>query len=478
MAASAQQQEAVGSPPTPQLVGNAFVQQYYHILRSSPEHVYRFYQDSSKLGRAEDSGNMGSVSTLEDINEKILSLDYGDLKFEIKTVDSQDSHDGAVLVLVTGYLTGKDNVKRNFTQTFFLARQDKGYFVLNDMFRYVEDSNQEENQDLAVEVEAPITPDHDSTVVQEVHVPEQMAASSEEAIEEEVYDPPPENGEVLDVEEEQPVAEVVDEIPDDSQLVTDSDSKIEDTPKKSYASIVKVMKESSAPLTTIASAPVRPVPKEKQSTIITPPVTSPPKASAANSNYSENGNSQEDEADGYSIYIRGLPMNATVSLLEAEFKKFGPIKTNGIQVRSNKGFCFGFVEFEVQSAVQSAIEASPVTVGGCQAFAEEKRSRGNRGRYATGRSGGGFRNEVVRGRGNFGGGGRGYNRTDFNARPEFGNRGGGGGGRGGYQNRGTDGFQRAADQAGSNGGGRSSRAGGTSVNATAKSVAQRVSVPA
>ena len=34
------------------------------------------------------------------------------------------------------------------------------------------------------------------------------------------------------------MAEVVDEIPDDSQLVTDTDFKIEDTPKKSYASIV------------------------------------------------------------------------------------------------------------------------------------------------------------------------------------------------------------------------------------------------
>lgn len=88
-------------------------------------------------------------------------------------------------------------------------------------------------------------------------------------------------------------------------------------------------------------------------------------------------------ADGHSIYIRGLPSNATPALLEDEFKKFGPIKSGGVQVRSNKvwltlcsclflwnflaliililiiwqqGFCFGFVEFEVASAVQSAME--------------------------------------------------------------------------------------------------------------------------
>ena len=47
----------------------------------------------------------------------------------------------------------------------------------------------------------------------------------------------PGNGEVLAAEEEPPVPAVVDEIPDDSQLV-ESNSKIEEVPKKSYASIL------------------------------------------------------------------------------------------------------------------------------------------------------------------------------------------------------------------------------------------------
>ncbi|RZR85639.1 hypothetical protein BHM03_00012657 [Ensete ventricosum] len=56
-------------------------------------------------------------------------------------------------------------------------------------------------------------------------------------------------------------------------------------------------------------------------------------------------------------------MDATPAQLEEVFKKFGPIKPGGIQVRSHKylqlqGFCFGFVEFEVASAVQSAIEVN------------------------------------------------------------------------------------------------------------------------
>ena len=44
---------------------------------------------------------------LQEINEKILSLDYGKLSADITTVDAQDSHNGGVFVLVTGYLTGR-----------------------------------------------------------------------------------------------------------------------------------------------------------------------------------------------------------------------------------------------------------------------------------------------------------------------------------------------------------------------------------
>lgn len=67
-----------------------------------------------------------------------MSLGFKDYKAEIKTADSQRSLGDGVIVVVTGCLTGKDNLRRNFTQTFFLAPQDSGYFVLNDVCRYIE----------------------------------------------------------------------------------------------------------------------------------------------------------------------------------------------------------------------------------------------------------------------------------------------------------------------------------------------------
>lgn len=53
------------SPPSAQMVGNAFVEQYYHILYDSPVSVYKFYHDSSVLSRPDPTGEMTSVTTLE-----------------------------------------------------------------------------------------------------------------------------------------------------------------------------------------------------------------------------------------------------------------------------------------------------------------------------------------------------------------------------------------------------------------------------
>ena len=56
--------------------------------------------------------------------------------------------------------------------------------------------------------------------------------------------------------------------------------------------------------------------------------------------------------EGHSIYIRNLPFSMTAEQLEVEFKKFGPIKPGGIQVRNNKvGIgCIKCIEYILSSA--------------------------------------------------------------------------------------------------------------------------------
>lgn len=73
-----------------------------------------------------------------------MSMDVA--RAEIRAVDAQESLGGGVTVLVMGHLTRRTGVSREFVQSFFLAPQEKGYFVLNDILRY---AGEGEGEDVA-----------------------------------------------------------------------------------------------------------------------------------------------------------------------------------------------------------------------------------------------------------------------------------------------------------------------------------------
>ncbi|EPS68058.1 hypothetical protein M569_06714, partial [Genlisea aurea] len=321
--------ESVATPVPAQVVANAFVQQYYHILHHSPGLVHRFYQERSKLGRPENDGSMSITTTLQAINEKITSLNYGDIQAEIKSVDAQESYNGGVHVLVIGSLTEKENTARTFSQAFFLAPQENGYFVLNDIFRYLDNANL--NAPVVSDIAAPVTQEPSSIPVEEDTLSEESARSSEEAVAE-VYNPP--ENDIVTNFSEVPVSEVADELQENGQRNVEYGLKAGEVPKKSYASIVMHLKETAAtfPPRSAAAPPRRPQPKTVEpANVPVAPVTDGP-VSAVESVEIENN----QDADGYSIYIKGLPMNATAVLLEEVFNQFGMIKNDGIQVRSNR----------------------------------------------------------------------------------------------------------------------------------------------
>ena len=174
------------------------------------------------------------------INDKILSLKYEEYTAEIETADAQESHERGVIVLVTGRLTGNDNVRKKFSQTFFLAPQDKGYFVLNDVFRFLEENKvttQAINGTTTRDVHTPVEPER-VVVSREAEVePEPVATIEEEEDLDsvaEVYDPSDKDeGVVVDAEPIEPPAQIShSEVPSLPQG---------DAPKHSYASIVSLI---------------------------------------------------------------------------------------------------------------------------------------------------------------------------------------------------------------------------------------------
>ena len=103
------------------------------------------------------------------INERIKELDIQDCKVRVSNVDSQESFKN-IVVQVIGEMSNKAAPHRKFVQTFVLAEQPNGYFVLNDIFRYInEDEEEELDSEEPTEIESSAQPaaEAESTIIPE-----------------------------------------------------------------------------------------------------------------------------------------------------------------------------------------------------------------------------------------------------------------------------------------------------------------------
>ncbi|KAM0856835.1 hypothetical protein ACQ4PT_048885 [Festuca glaucescens] len=436
------------TPLSPQVICSVFVEQYYHILHETPDQAHKFYQDTSRIGRTGSDGVMEYVTTLPEINKKILSMDFSKYLTEIETADAFLSHNGGVLIVVTGSLTMSDGVCQRFTQTFFLAPQESGgYFVLNDILRLISERNQGNERTLK---DGPVAQSDPTPVVAAERMTTDIVAdvqvlNSGTTVEnnpiangtvENNVEPPvkvtKEDVEKISVAVAPPPAQK--DIPKKTPVAASPPPAQKDVTKKTYASIVKVMKEGP-PTPVVKSKPspkpvTKPVTKavegpEKSS--VKAPETTPAATSVTKNKTSHDGWLWFNLAcavlltlivvitlfypaeQGYSIFVKSLPFNSTAQTVEEEFKKFGAIKPGGIQVRNNKidQYCFGFVEFESQQAMQAAIQASPLFINEIEVRIEQKRTSTRVVNGVVMNAGGGGRFQY--GRGHRGGGrGGGY----------------------------------------------------------------------
>ena len=129
---------------------------------------------------------------MQAINDRIKQLDFQDCKVRVSNVDSQESFKN-IVVQVIGEISNKAAAHRKFVQTFVLAEQPKGYFVLNDIFRYILEDEEEEMENGEAAEEAPSTqarePEPEVTTltssadpVQQEHDAEQVDRKLEEEV--------------------------------------------------------------------------------------------------------------------------------------------------------------------------------------------------------------------------------------------------------------------------------------------------------
>ncbi|KAJ8570022.1 hypothetical protein K7X08_006599 [Anisodus acutangulus] len=347
----------------------SFVDQYYRILQRLIDQSHRFYKDNSVLSWPQPDGDIKTVTTSEDINEFIISSHFKDNKVEVTTIDSQLSADGGILVVVIAFLIGQDDSRKSFSQTFFLAPQEKGYYVLNDIFRFI---GAEENFSAIVEEKI----DDNASVA---------SLTTESKIEDNVK-------EVSDKPETKvkPVAET-------TQVVKN------EAPKLSYASMMKQGMSSpptNAPYKIVRVAVDAGLPsahkKTQASGGLVKVLVSNSSSVSKVSPPSRKVNSNED-IQYKSIYIGGLPTNTTESDLHTVIKQFGPVQTRDIQLKTYEdGYCCGFVHFQDAISAQNAVHTRHIIVKGREAYIRFKRiNKDNGGRAKS--PPGGFQNNAYYG---------------------------------------------------------------------------------
>ncbi|PWW75325.1 hypothetical protein C7212DRAFT_352732 [Tuber magnatum] len=137
-------------------VGWYFVEQYYTTLNKTPERLHLFYNKTSSFVWGTEGENLRLTHGRSAIQDKIASYEFKDCKVRVSNVDAQSSADDGIVIQVLGEMSNNGLLNRKFSQTFFLAKQPNGYYVLNDIFRYLKDDEDTEggeyDENLAEEV--------------------------------------------------------------------------------------------------------------------------------------------------------------------------------------------------------------------------------------------------------------------------------------------------------------------------------------
>ncbi|XP_076906050.1 nuclear transport factor 2-like isoform X2 [Bidens hawaiensis] len=411
------------SSVTASQVGSYFVEQYYSMLQQQPEFAYQFYTDSSSMILV-DGESTQTASAIYHIHTLLQSLHFSGI--EIGTINSSESWSGGIIVVVSGAV--KSNCflgSRKFVQTFFLAPQEKGYFVINDIFHFVSDEVTNHfspplatvhkhdfkplnsSQNLSVAEDAFEVEKFNSLHLQSNGQGDYFTSQDRQNHQQEDYDGRE------DYEEESTVKQSsfdhvnhfqesfyqntvkYDQQPlhqNTSVYVQEPTQAVEKPVKFTYASILKSNAKSTSSVPTQAPV-IKRVPSTTGLHQPPEPETTPHVTEDALVN---------EEGESMSVYVRNLPTSITTQEIYQEFKNFGRIKQDGVFIKNRKdvGVCFAFVEFEDISGVHKAIEASPIQLAGKQVYVEERRanssssSSSSRGGSGKGRGS----NDATRGR--------------------------------------------------------------------------------
>lgn len=351
------------APHNATLIAQMFTERYYKVLEVAPHALYRFYNDESTVSVHGLDHNAGATPEqavgLGPIAEKFSASSVKGAVATTLHLDAQRSASGGILLQVSGSMKIQ-GLDHKFTQSFFLAPQEKGYFVLNDILRI-----EAAHDNLAVPASAK------SGVQEHVQETPQLApvaspppsapavsanAGRPFATSQKPLPPPPHATPALPEPAPGPVHDV--EVPQPAKQATPPRPVAPPAANLSYAQLLKLGSPAAA------GPGVFPTP----ATIQPPPATGTVDSSDLPTQTNGHPPPKPVQSPVFGVFCKGLPQDeVTVEMIEAEFSKFGPLAggKQGITIQMPK---FGSVRtaqirFEDAAAVELALKAEVVMAG-------------------------------------------------------------------------------------------------------------------
>ncbi|XP_048366599.1 ras GTPase-activating protein-binding protein 2 isoform X3 [Sphaerodactylus townsendi] len=402
--------------PSPLLVGQEFVRQYYTLLNKAPDYLHRFYGRNSSYvhGGLDSSGKLQeAVYGQSDIHKKVMSLQFNECRTKIRHVDAHATLNDGVVVQVMGELTNNGQPMRKFMQTFVLAPEGSvpnKFYVHNDIFRYEDEVFGESEAELDEESEDEVEEEHEER--QPSPEPLQENASSTYCEGHPVTKGgrrPCQNPSHSSDEKKPPwngIEGSLEESSHEPEPELESDSKTEELKSEVEEKNMEELEEKSpspSPVETV-SLPQEP-PKQR---VETKPETQSqplrvreqrprerpgfplrgPRAGRGDVDQNESDNRRIIRyPDSHQLFVGNLPHDIDENELKEFFMSFGNVVELRINTKGVGGKLpnFGFVVFDDCEPVQKILLAKPVMFRGeVRLNVEEKKTRAARERETRG----------------------------------------------------------------------------------------------
>ncbi|KAJ2851261.1 hypothetical protein IWW36_001282 [Coemansia brasiliensis] len=377
-----------------QEIGWLFAHDYYSYMNSEPKKLQYLYGKKSTCVHGTE-GKIVTQANGQQIYATIAAEEFQGSQIVVTTVDILPSINGSIIVQVLGKIAKDTQPFQRFAQTFLLAEQPSGYYLHNDILRYLEDDI-EENEPVA----AIATATSEAAAAPTTEAPKEKAPVAE-------LPTAPKKDEKVDPDEaakpvaSEPAKPAAEKKPEPAAKPAPAAESKPKQPKEKPAVPAEQPAKTEQPAAAVAPEPAKPTSwanlaadrsgrwgntiAKVEGTVAPAATTSSGAASAPSraSTPASNARDSRRKMEMPSVFLKNIPLGSTIGQVKSAMKKFG----GSVYVDCSPSRTTGVAEYATEEEKKAALDAGEVMIGDARVVIEERRQRQGNGRRDGGAGG-------------------------------------------------------------------------------------------